>query len=54
MIAVSDVKSGVVNPRGLDLERVDAWLREHRFLEGLPDAEGVSEQPTCSSCPARS
>jgi len=42
VIAISDVKSGVVNPGGLDLERVDAWVREHRFLEGLPDAEGVS------------
>ena len=42
VIAVSDVKSGVVNPDGLDLARVDAWLRDHRLLEGLPDAEPVS------------
>jgi glutamate dehydrogenase (NAD(P)+) len=50
VIGISDVKSGVVNPRGLDLARVDAWVREHRFLEGIPDAEAVSnadllEQP---------
>ncbi len=42
VIAVSDVKSGVVNPGGLDLARVDAWLRDHRLLEGLPDAQPVS------------
>ena len=50
VVAVSDVKSGVMHPKGLDLERVDAWVREHRFLEGFPDSEGVSnadllEQP---------
>jgi glutamate dehydrogenase (NAD(P)+) len=44
VIAISDVKSAVRNPNGLDLERVDAWVREHRFLEGLPDAEGLSNQ----------
>jgi glutamate dehydrogenase (NAD(P)+) len=42
VIAVSDVKSGVFNPDGLDLARVDAWLRDHRLLEGLPDAQAVS------------
>ncbi len=42
VIAVSDVKSGVVNRGGLDLARVDAWLRDHRLLEGLPDAEPIS------------
>jgi glutamate dehydrogenase (NAD(P)+) len=42
VIAVSDVKSGVVNPNGLDLARVDAWLKEHRLLEGLPDAQAIS------------
>jgi len=42
VIAISDVKSGVVNPGGLDLARVDAWLRDHRLLEGLPDAEPIS------------
>jgi glutamate dehydrogenase (NAD(P)+) len=42
VIAISDVKSGVVNRGGLDLARVDAWLRDHRLLEGLPDAEPIS------------
>jgi len=42
VIAVSDAKSGVVNTRGLDLERLDAFVRENRFVEGFPDAEAVS------------
>ena len=42
VIAVSDAKSGVVNPHGLDLERLDAFVRENRFVEGFPDAEAVS------------
>jgi glutamate dehydrogenase (NAD(P)+) len=50
VVGVSDVKSGVVNPGGLDLDHVDAWVREHRRLEGLPGAAGISnsdllEQP---------
>jgi glutamate dehydrogenase (NAD(P)+) len=42
VIAVSDVKGGIHDPRGLDLAKVDAWIREHRFLEGFPGAGAVS------------
>jgi len=42
VVAVSDVKSGIHDPKGLDLAAVDAWLKENRFLEGFPGAEGVS------------
>ncbi|HXZ85842.1 MAG TPA: Glu/Leu/Phe/Val dehydrogenase [Myxococcota bacterium] len=42
VIAVSDVKGGIHDPRGLDLARVDAWVREHRYLEGFPGAEPVT------------
>jgi len=42
VVAVSDVKNGIHNPRGLDLAAVDAWIAEHRVLEGFPDAEAVS------------
>jgi len=42
VVAVSDVKSGIHNPNGLELASVDRWLAEHRQLEGFPDAEGVS------------
>ena len=42
IVAVSDRKTGLYNPRGLDLEKIDAWLHEHRFLEGFGDADAVS------------
>jgi glutamate dehydrogenase (NAD(P)+) len=42
IVAVSDVKGGLHAPNGLALEKVDAWVREHRFLEGFPDADAVS------------
>jgi glutamate dehydrogenase (NAD(P)+) len=42
VVAVSDVKGGIRDPRGLDLAKLDAWLREHRFLEGFPGADSVS------------
>src|SRR5512134_236155 len=36
IVAISDVKGGLYDPNGLDLAAVDAWVREHRFLEGFP------------------
>ena len=42
VVAVSDVKSGIHNPNGLDLAAVDRWIAEHRALEGFPEAAGVS------------
>ncbi|HXX47311.1 MAG TPA: Glu/Leu/Phe/Val dehydrogenase, partial [Myxococcota bacterium] len=41
VVAVSDVKGGIHDPRGLDLAKVDAWVREHRFLEGFPGAGSI-------------
>jgi len=42
VLAVSDVKGGVYRKDGLDLDAVDAWVREHRFLEGFPGADSVT------------
>ena len=42
VIAVSDAKTGILDTKGLDLERVDAWVREHRFLDGFPGADAVT------------
>src|SRR5262245_49304697 len=42
VIAVSDVNGGLYDPRGLDLPKLDAWLREHRTLAGFPGADAVS------------
>jgi glutamate dehydrogenase (NAD(P)+) len=42
VVAVSDVKGGIHDPGGLDLAKVDAWVKEHRFLEGFPGAQPVT------------
>jgi glutamate dehydrogenase (NAD(P)+) len=42
VVAVSDVSGGLHNDRGLDLEAVEAHVRENRVLEGFPDADPIS------------
>ena len=44
VVAVSDLKGGIHDPHGLDLAKVDAWVREHRFLEGFPGTDAVTNQ----------
>jgi glutamate dehydrogenase (NAD(P)+) len=41
VVALSDLKSGIYRPEGLDLDAVDRWIAEHRYLEGFPGAERV-------------
>src|SRR5262249_30330162 len=42
IVAASDVKGGIHAPNGLDLQAVDAWVHEHRYLEGFPGADAVT------------
>jgi glutamate dehydrogenase (NAD(P)+) len=42
VVAVSDIKNGIYDPRGLDLARVTAHTAENRGLEGFPGADRVS------------
>jgi glutamate dehydrogenase (NAD(P)+) len=42
VLAVSDYTGGVVSEEGLDLDHVADWVKEHRSLEGYPDARAVS------------
>ena len=42
VVAVSDIASGIHDPAGLDLAKVDAWRREKRDLSGFPQAEHVT------------
>jgi glutamate dehydrogenase (NAD(P)+) len=44
VIAVSDVKGGIYRPAGLDVAAVDRWVAEHRFLEGFPGADPVTNE----------
>ena len=42
VIAVSDVKGGIHDPNGLDLDKVNGWVREHGTLDGFPGADSLT------------
>jgi glutamate dehydrogenase (NAD(P)+) len=42
IVGVSDVTCGVVDPDGLDVDVVAAWIEEHRFLRGFPRGTELS------------
>jgi glutamate dehydrogenase (NAD(P)+) len=42
VIAISDIAGGIHDPRGLDLDRVEEWRRQHGRLGGFPDAEELT------------
>jgi len=42
VIAVSDLDGGIHDPKGLDLQRVDAWMKEQGSLKNFPGAERVT------------
>jgi glutamate dehydrogenase (NAD(P)+) len=42
VVAVSDVKGGIHDSDGLDLQEVDLWVREHRYLAGFPGVDEVT------------
>ena len=42
VVAVSDVKSGVYDPSGLDLKRLDEWVAANQFVGGFPGAESLT------------
>ena len=44
VVAVSDKSGGLVNPKGLDVQDLLAWVREHRQLAGYPRADKVSNE----------
>jgi glutamate dehydrogenase (NAD(P)+) len=44
VLAVSDVTGGIFNPKGLDIDAVEKWVAENRFLEGYPDADAITNE----------
>ncbi len=44
VVAVSDVSGGLFNENGLDLEAVEAHVRENRVVEGFGDADSVTNE----------
>ncbi|MDO8461894.1 MAG: Glu/Leu/Phe/Val dehydrogenase [Deltaproteobacteria bacterium] len=44
VIAVSDVKSGIYNPKGLDVKKLFAWVEKKKFVQGFPGSERVTNE----------
>jgi glutamate dehydrogenase (NAD(P)+) len=42
IVAVSDVKGGIYNPKGLNIPDVLEWRTKHRFLDGYPNAQSIT------------
>ena len=42
VVAVSDISGGVYSERGLDLNVVRAWIKDHGSVEGFPDVQHVT------------
>jgi glutamate dehydrogenase (NAD(P)+) len=44
VIAVSDVSGGVLNPKGLDLIKLEQHVRERKTIAGFPEAESITNE----------
>src|SRR5581483_12214897 len=42
VVGLSDIFGGVYNPKGIDVHRALRYSKEHGSLQGLPDAEPVT------------
>jgi glutamate dehydrogenase (NAD(P)+) len=42
VLGVSDISGGIYSERGLDLDAVRGWIKDHASLEGYPDGEHVT------------
>jgi glutamate dehydrogenase (NAD(P)+) len=44
LIAVSDLTTGIYNPKGLSVASLLKYIEQHRFLRGCPDGEAITNQ----------
>jgi glutamate dehydrogenase (NAD(P)+) len=44
VVAVSDKKGGIYNPKGLNIPKVMEWTKSHGFLEGFPGAKAITNE----------
>jgi glutamate dehydrogenase (NAD(P)+) len=42
VVAVSDMRSGIYNPGGLDLKRLEEWVAENQFVGRFPGSESIT------------
>jgi glutamate dehydrogenase (NAD(P)+) len=44
IVAVTDWRGGVYNPKGLDIDKLIAWTAEHKTVAGFPAAEALAAE----------
>jgi glutamate dehydrogenase (NAD(P)+) len=44
IIAASDVSGGVINPRGLDLQKLTRYVAEKRMIKGFTEGDAISNE----------
>ncbi|MBC6415279.1 MAG: Glu/Leu/Phe/Val dehydrogenase [Bdellovibrionales bacterium] len=44
ILAVSDIKGGIYNPRGINISELIRYLKEHRFVEGFPHTNTITNE----------
>jgi glutamate dehydrogenase (NAD(P)+) len=44
ILAVSDEKGGIYSKKGLDIENVLAYTREHKNVQGYPDSDSITNE----------
>jgi len=44
IVAVSDKNGGIHDPAGIDIAAALEWVREHRFLDGFPGTERITNE----------
>jgi glutamate dehydrogenase (NAD(P)+) len=48
VLAMSDVTGGIYNPNGLDVDAAVEWVKENKFLKGMPGVEHISNDQLLS------
>ncbi|MDP4001068.1 MAG: Glu/Leu/Phe/Val dehydrogenase [bacterium] len=44
VVALSDSRSGIYDPKGLDIKKVSAWKQKNKQLKGFPKAKSVNNE----------
>jgi glutamate dehydrogenase (NAD(P)+) len=44
VVAISDKTGGIHNPAGIDVSAALAWIEQHRFLEGFPGGDALTNE----------
>lgn len=44
VVAVSDIRGGIYNPKGIDIIKLFDHIKENKFVEGFPDTESITNK----------